>query len=66
MAKDGIGKANSPFVGLEVSKVDAAPATERDKRDPLPRDVILPMRERMTDTLRGGIRAWAVSHLSTT
>lgn len=46
------GKANNPFEGLEVSKADAAPETEWDKRDPLPIDVILAMRKRMMDKLR--------------
>ncbi|WP_375699300.1 tyrosine-type recombinase/integrase [Pseudophaeobacter sp. TrK17] len=46
------GKAHNPFDGLEVAKANAAPETEWDKRDPLPRHVILAMRERMTGKLR--------------
>ncbi|WP_143514523.1 hypothetical protein [Primorskyibacter flagellatus] len=46
------GKAHNPFDGLEVAKANAAPDTEWDKRDPLPRDVILAMRNRMRDKLR--------------
>ncbi|PRY78340.1 hypothetical protein CLV80_104309 [Yoonia maritima] len=46
------GKAHNPFDGLELAKPDAAPENEFDKRDPLPRDVILAMRQRMKSKLR--------------
>ncbi|UWP91405.1 tyrosine-type recombinase/integrase [Aliiroseovarius crassostreae] len=46
------GKAYNPFEGLEVVMENSAPETEWDKRDPLPRDVILSMRERMNGKLR--------------
>ena len=45
-------KVSNPFDGLEVSKKNAAPENEWDKRDPLPRDIILSMRERMKGNLR--------------
>jgi integrase len=45
-------KAHNPFDGLEVAKANAAPETEWDKRDPLPRDIILAMRKRMAGKLR--------------
>lgn len=46
------GKAHNPFDGLEVAKANAAPDTEWDKRDPLPKDVLLAMRKRMKGKLR--------------
>jgi len=46
------GKAHNPFDGLEVAKANAAPDTEWDKRDPLPRDILLAMRKRMKGKLR--------------
>lgn len=46
------GKAHNPFDGLEVAKANAAPDTEWDKRDPLPRDILMAMRRRMNGKLR--------------
>jgi integrase len=46
------GKAHNPFDGLGLNKGDAAPDTEWDKRDPLPSDIILAMRQRMNGNLR--------------
>jgi integrase len=45
-------KAQNPFEGLEVIKADASPESEWERRDPLPKDVIVAMRERMTGKLR--------------
>lgn len=46
------GKAHSPFDGLDVAKANAVPDAEWDKRDPLPRDILLAMRKRMKSKLR--------------
>lgn len=46
------GKAHNPFDGLEVAKANAAPETEWEKRDPLPRDIILAMRSEITGKFR--------------
>jgi integrase len=46
------GKAENPFDDLEIVNADAAPETEWDKRDPLPKEVLLSMRERMQGNLR--------------
>jgi len=46
------GKAHNCFDGLEISKKDGAPENEWDKRDPLPQEIILSMRERMKGKLR--------------
>ena len=46
------GNPHNPFDGLEVAKANAAPDTEWDKRDPLPKDILLAMRGRMKGKLR--------------
>jgi integrase len=45
-------QAHNPFEGLEIAKADAAPDNEFDKRDPLPREVVVKMRQRMATTVR--------------
>lgn len=49
---DLIGKANNPFDGLELPKKDIAPDSDWERRDPLPKEVILEMRKRMLGNLR--------------
>ena len=44
--------AINPFDKLEVGVPGAAPETEWEKRDPLPRDVILAMRKRIIEKVR--------------
>lgn len=46
------GKAHNPFDGLELPKNDIPPDNEWERRDPLPKDVILEMRKRMRGNLR--------------
>ncbi|TMV09695.1 site-specific integrase [Ruegeria sediminis] len=46
------GKAHNPFVGLEVADPDGPPETESNKRDPLPKDILLAMRRRLRDKAR--------------
>lgn len=46
------GQASTPFEGLEFAGVDAAPVNEFDRRDPLPHEEVLAMRQRMARTLR--------------
>ena len=46
------GRAYNPFEDLEVGPRDVPPDTEWDKRDPLPHEVILAMRERMQGNFR--------------
>jgi integrase len=46
------GQAHNPFEGLEIAKANAVPDNEFEKRDPLPRDVVLKMRQRMATMLR--------------
>ena len=46
------GQANNPFESLGIASADAPPDNEFDKRDPLPLDVILAMRQRMAKSLR--------------
>lgn len=50
--RDLQGNPHNPFDGLEVAKANAAPDTEWDKRDPLPKDILLAMRGRMKGKLR--------------
>jgi integrase len=46
------GQVANPFDGLDLPKQDAAPDNEWERRDPLPKDVLLAMRERMNGKLR--------------
>lgn len=45
-------EAYNPFMGLEIYSADASPDNEFEKRDPLPRDIIIKMRQRMSANLR--------------
>lgn len=46
------GKAKNPFIGLNAAAPDAPPESEGRKRDPLPNEVILKMRERLKEKVR--------------
>ncbi|MER5172210.1 tyrosine-type recombinase/integrase [Thioclava kandeliae] len=46
------GRARNPFDELDLGKKDGAPESEWEKRDPLPKDVLLAMRKRMKGKLR--------------
>ncbi len=46
------GKASNPFDKLEIGKGNSAPETEWEKRDPLPQDIILAMRQRLKDRIK--------------
>ncbi|NDW45695.1 tyrosine-type recombinase/integrase [Ruegeria sp. PrR005] len=46
------GKAHNPFDGLDLPKNDIPPDNEWERRDPLPKEVILEMRKRIRGNLR--------------
>lgn len=46
------GKAKNPFIGLETVDPNAPPETDSRKRDPLPDDAIIKMRQRLRDKAR--------------
>jgi len=46
------GQLVNPFEGLSVGKVDEAPQTEWERRDPLPDEVLFEMRKRLKENVR--------------